>query len=244
MFKNQRLDYAIANNASTPYVAVVDSEGNSLVTFPLPPNSKERAHMELLIIGAVQAANDAQESNLDRLLIRAATHCASRRITGMTPMQEAVHRALIEAAAKAVDLPVAGVKYRSTDPSLEGLVIVTSVANGRVFYTGDAEGDATIQAFWQGFDPLESYDVNVKVSVRCARSAEAAVEQVQQLMDYAFEVSNDDSAFTGYAVSDDNELSKAVAAAVLDMCQRQVSKGRSLANINLDAIVERVMHNK
>ena len=241
MTQIQRLDYSIADNAISSHIAVVDgSKGSTLATFPLPSNEEDRTHMELLIIGAVEAANSAQEPNLERLLIRAATHCSTRRVEGMTPMQEALHRGLIEAAAKAIEMPEVGAEYLSTDPSMEGTVVVTNVANGRVFYTGDAEGDATINAFWQGFAPMESYDITVKVSVRSARSAEAAAEQVRQLMDYALEVSNDDGAITGYALCADNEIGNAVAGDPLpgDIEQRNKDEQTAFEGAMMQAAFE------
>ena len=97
------LDYVIADNAETPFVGIVrdDDDRATLVSWDLPTGEAERDDLELLVIGAVQAANDSGASTMAGLLAACATHCNSRRVDdAMTPVQQRVHDGVVAAAAR------------------------------------------------------------------------------------------------------------------------------------------------
>ena len=159
----QKLDYVIADNSEIPHISIVDHEGTTVVSWPLPQNDEERSHLELLIIGAVSAANAAKTRQLYRLLTIAATHCMHRGWE-MSHIHKAAHSTLIAAAVQAFKEPDVGAEYVSLDPKLDGTVVVTRVSHGQVDYTGAADGWAKVDAFWDGFASM----TNSTEAVQCA----------------------------------------------------------------------------
>ena len=98
-----RLNYFIADNASTPHIGVFeDGEDDAVVVtaWELPDSEEDRDSLELLVIGAVEAANQGPTASLADRLARGAAHCATRQAGAMTPIQQMVHDGLIAAAAK------------------------------------------------------------------------------------------------------------------------------------------------
>ncbi len=98
-----RLNYFIADNAATPQIGVFeDGEDDAIVvaTWELPKGEEDRDSLELLVIGAVEAANQGPTASLADRLARGAAHCATRQAGAMTPIQQMVHDGLIAAAAK------------------------------------------------------------------------------------------------------------------------------------------------
>ena len=76
-----RLNYFIADNAATPQIGVFeDGEDDAIVvaTWELPKGEEDRDSLELLVIGAVEAANQGPTASLADRLARGAAHCATR----------------------------------------------------------------------------------------------------------------------------------------------------------------------
>ncbi|MGF6440091.1 hypothetical protein [Paraburkholderia youngii] len=99
------LDYHIADNSTPPFIGIVldDDDRATRVFWDLPTNEEERADLELLVIGAVRAANESGKTTLSGLLSAAATHCRTRRVdTPMTPLNQRVYDRLVAAAAEAL----------------------------------------------------------------------------------------------------------------------------------------------
>ncbi|KVV40959.1 hypothetical protein WT27_13635 [Burkholderia territorii] len=102
------LDYFIADNAGAPHLGVCLAAADRpvLARWDLPAGEDERSSLELLVIGAVNAANASGEVTVSGRLTAAATHCRTRSVDSvMTQRQRSVYRSLVAAAVVASKLP-------------------------------------------------------------------------------------------------------------------------------------------
>lgn len=96
--------------------------------------------------------------------------------------------------------PQVGQRFKSTDPTFEGTVIVTAISGDMVHYTGDADGCATITQFLHDYQPAVDYSqedsqgakayrvhlyavVRVPVAVPSATSQLDAIDKAQATTD-------------------------------------------------------------
>ncbi|MFP3637623.1 hypothetical protein [Paraburkholderia sp. SIMBA_054] len=101
------LDYLIADNAEVPFIAINfvgddPDEFEQLASWALPVDEASREELELLVIGAVTAANESGQRTASGLLMACAAHCRTRRNDGpMTDTQTLAYDRLVKAAARA-----------------------------------------------------------------------------------------------------------------------------------------------